>query len=152
MTVIVVRDGIIAADSCAVAGRAKWPTRKLVRRGNVAIGCSGSFVDGRTFGEWYFAGADRDNLPAFHNRNQPDDAPDFHALVLKPDGWEFWTEKFQPELPCDHLWPFHAIGSGRIAAMAAMHMGASAVEAAEIACKVTDGCEPPVMHEIIIAK
>jgi 20S proteasome alpha/beta subunit len=45
-------------------------------------------------------------------------------------------------------WPFegafHAIGSGADAALAALHMGASAEQAVEVAIKVDQGSGPPI--------
>ena len=40
---------------------------------------------------------------------------------------------------------FHALGAGQPAALAAMHMGASAVKAVEIAIKLDKNSGPPVM-------
>ena len=146
MSVVAIRNNLIAADSGGVGnGGVKWPVRKLVREGRLAIGWAGNFVDGKTFADWYFAGADRDKLPTFHNRAASSDAPDFAALVLKPDGWEYWTEWMVPEANKDNLSPYCAIGSGAQAAMAAMHMGSGAEEAVKVACAVASGCELPVV-------
>lgn len=151
MTVIVVRDGVIASDSQGGGGQGglKVKMRKLVRQGDVAIGWSGNYCDGKAFAEWYFAGADLEKIPARHNRDADRNAVDFTALVLHSAGWEYWFEWMVPETSQDILEPFYAIGSGTQAAMAAMHMGASAVEAVEVACTVVDGCALPVVHETI---
>ena len=146
MSVVAVRNNLIAADTGGVGnGGVKLPMRKLIRQGRLAIGWVGNFVDGKAFADWYFAGADRDKLPTFHNRNGSDEAPDFAALLLKPGGWEYWTEWMMPETDKDNLSPYYAIGSGAQAAMAAMYMDAGAEEAVKVACAVAHGCERPVV-------
>lgn len=146
MSVIAVRDNLIAADTGGVGnGNVRLPMRKLVQQDRLVIGWAGNFCDGKIFAQWYFAGANQDKLPSFHNRDAPRTAPDFSALVLKPDGWEYWTEWMVPETHKDNFSPFNAIGSGAQAAMAAMQLGKNAKEAVEVACAVTVNCELPVL-------
>jgi hypothetical protein len=152
MSIVAIRDGVIAADSMGTGGGLKVIMRKLMRQGNVAIGWTGNWVDGKAFADWYFAGADLDKIPALHNRKGSGNEVDFWALVLRPDRWEYWFEWMIPETNQDILVPFYAIGSGTHAAMAAMHMGVSAVEAVEVACAVVNGCGLPVVHEVISAE
>ena len=149
MSVVAVRNGIIAADTRGSLGETKFRSRKLVRQSDVAIGHVGRQADGDTFAEWYFAGHNLDALPKFHNRDGQNPAIDFTAFVLTPDGWEYWDDWFVVNRDMGRHNPFMAIGSGAEAAMGAMHMGATAVEAVEAACAVTKGCELPVEHEAI---
>jgi len=147
MSVIAVRDGIIAADSCIRADKVKFSCRKLLRLGDVAIGWSGNRLDGKTFAQWYFAGADRKEMPVFHNR--ANEAPEFSALVLTREGWEEWTEWMVPDYQNESHLPYTAIGSGSQAAMAAMFLGHNAQDAVRAACTVASDCEGPVVwHEI----
>jgi len=149
MSVIAVRNGIIAADTGGSGGGLKWPMSKLERQGDIAIGWAGDWTDGKVFAEWYFNGRNPDRLPTFHNREGHKIPVDFTALVLTPGGWEYWFEWMVPETNKDTTLEFMAIGSGNMAAMAAMQMGADAVKAVEIACAVARGCELPVEHEAI---
>ena len=149
MSVVAVRDGVIATDSRGTGGGLKTKMRKLARRGDVAIGWTGNWIDGKAFADWYFAGADLEKPPVSHNRDGKDNEITFNALVLSAAGWEQWFSWMAPETDRDILMPFYAIGSGSHAAMAAMHMGASAVEAVEVACAVIDGCAMPVVYEEI---
>ena len=147
MSIVAVRNGVIAADTESSGNSVKTPLRKLYRRANVAIGWAGYWADGRTFAEWFFDGADMDNLPMFHNREGFEPKIDFCAIVLQPHGWEYWSEWFVPQTQQDIQQEFYAIGSGAPAALAAMHMGANAIEACEIACRVSQGCAGPIMSE-----
>lgn len=149
MSVVAVRNGIIAADTGASISNVKFRSGKLVRQGDVAIGHSGNQADGDTFAQWYFAGADMDALPKFHNREGHRPAIDFNAIVLMPDGWELWDDWFVVDRRIGPQNPFMAIGFGAQAAMGAMHCGADAIRAIEAACAVAEHCELPVEHEAI---
>lgn len=146
MSVVAVKDGIIAADSGCSGGNLKFGIRKLVCKDNIAVGWTGNWIDGKTFSEWYLAGANIDEPPRFHNREGHTPPVDFLALVLRPEGWEYWHEWLVPEKQEDVQLPFFAIGSGAMAALAAMHIGAGAIEAVEIASIYADGCALPVEH------
>ena len=146
MSVVAVRDGMMAADTQASGGGIKFGMRKTACQDGVAIGWAGTWVDGKTFAEWYFKGADISSPPVYHGRHGDQDRADFAAIVLKPDSWEYWCEYLVPELSTDIHMPFYAIGSGAQAALAAMHLGATAIEAVEVACKVADGCSLPIEH------
>lgn len=149
MSVVAVRDGVIAADSNITGGGVKFSISKMLRREDVAIGWTGTWVDGKIFAEWYFAGADLTNPPVYHCREREHDKPDFTAIVLRPEGWEYWHEHLVPETSRDIAMPFFTIGAGAQAALAAMHMGATAIEAVEVACKCAAGCALPVESHII---
>ncbi len=147
MSVIVIRDGIIAADTGASFGDVLLKSNKLSKSDGVSIGIAGNWVQGRLFTEWYFNGADMSNLPAFNNT--PGDKPAFVALVLKHDGsWEFWTEEFYRDTDMCEMNNYMAIGSGKEIALGALHMGASAVEAAEAACAASSSCSTPIEHYV----
>ncbi len=134
MTTIAVRDGIMAGDTRSVWNQIIVGERQKIERVNgVLIGCAGSASDWLVFVDWYRCGVDLSALPEFRQYQGQDDAPNFDVLVLGPDGLTYWTQHFQPApLDC----PFWAIGSGAMAALAAMHMGATAAEAIAVAAKV----------------
>ncbi len=131
MTTIAYKDGVMAADTLGMWAGMKIPTRKIVRIDGGLIGTAGNYVDALRFIEWYEAGADRDKIPVGHNPSY--DGPVFTALVADSCGVTCWSEAFVPD---PVLSPFVSIGSGCDAAMAAMHMGASAREAVHVAAKV----------------
>lgn len=122
----------MAADRMGDSGGVRcWLTKLHRLDDGRVIGLAGGVEAGLRFIEALRAG----RQPDFSE----DDRAEFHALVMHPDGrieeWE--TERFG--VPVED--PFWAIGSGRVAALAAMHMGADATRAVEIAalCDVGTG-------------
>ena len=133
MTTVAYRDGVMAADSQADSGGLLRIRQKLHRVGEEIIGSSGNSMDIMAFVKWWRSGNDLMALPEFRSYGRDSDPPDFVALVLSAAGLELWNEYFEP-LPI--LDEFFAIGSGAAAAIAAMHMGADAPKAVEIAALV----------------
>jgi hypothetical protein len=146
VTVICVRDGIIAADSQYTiqtneGGSRKFRTKKLfpgkTKDGtDFIIGTAGGGSTSLTFARWYGSGKKPPKIFAEEGQN------DFTCLVLQADGlWEYDAycigEKIEE--------PFHAIGCGAKAALGAMHMGATAEQAVEIACRIDPYCCPPIL-------
>lgn len=133
MTTIAYRDGVMAADTLASSDGIPCRCTKLFRLddGRV-VGFAGNVEASRLFLEWLRIGGNKPSLTDADRKS-------FHALVMHPDGhvdeWE--TDRVGVTLED----PFYAIGSGRMAALAAMHMGANAVEAIEIArlCDINTG-------------
>ena len=142
MSVVVIRDGIIAADSNGQIGNLKIQASKLVTRNGVVIGCVGNHGDGRIFADWYFDGADLAHLPDF----RIDRAPDFAAIVMTVDGWEYWSDSFFRDTNMQTN-PYFAIGTGDEVAMGALHAGATAIQAVEAACAHETCCSLPVDAE-----
>lgn len=140
MTTIAFRDGIMAADTGMVSGNISTRANKLrqatIDGERVLAGLSGILPDADEFWRWYILGADRDNLPEFRQYRGADDAPDFQVLVVSELGMTVWREWFQP-IPI--IEPFFAIGSGSHFAMGAMDMGATAVQAVQIAMNRDSG-------------
>ena len=146
MSIVVIRDGIIAADTGGSMGDLEFKSSKLIRRDDIAIGFAGYHANGTIFADWYFAGQDLTNLPKFPNRG--DGEKSFTAFVLKPYCWEYWNEWFHCDLDMQQN-EYMAIGNGFEVAMGAMHMGATAIEAVEAACALMKGCSLPVESEEI---
>lgn len=145
MTVIVFRDGTIAADSqtnveSESGGIRKFRCEKLFRKktkdgAEIIIATAGHSSSGMVFVDWYGSGKKPPRVLL-------DNEPDFTCLVLKKDGlWEYDSycrgEKITEE--------FYAIGCGAKAALGAMHMGATAEQAVEITCKIDQFCSPPIV-------
>lgn len=145
MTTIVYRDGILAADSqvtqdSEAGGSRKFKCEKLYRKttskgAEAIIALAGESTPGLVFLDWY--GTDRKP-----SRLLIESGADFTALVLRRDGlWEYdcWC---RGERVAD---AFYAIGSGAKAALGAMHMGATAAEACEIATRIDPYSSPPIV-------
>lgn len=127
MTTVAYRDGVLAADTLGCS-HIRRHCKKLHRVGDSILGFSGNYMDCLHFVRWF---EKKDGPLTFANfRNDNSDAPDVAAIVVCNGEAEKWTEHCQPTPIYE---PFFAIGSGAQAAMAAMHMGASAKEAVKIA-------------------
>jgi hypothetical protein len=125
MTVIAIRDGIMAVDSniahdgCVSGEVIKWRAVPDFRGGGYVAGAGRAAKTAKAIEDFVNSGA------------APD--ADSHLLHLKQDGSVATCE--------DGIWysfdaPFYAEGSGAFLAMAAMHAGATAKEACEIAVKM----------------
>jgi hypothetical protein len=145
VTVIAYRSGIIAADSrettasddggISVATCLKL-FRKRVGKRDVVIGTAGGTYAGMIFVDWYGTGKP---VPAsFDVLNLEED---FEVIIL--DRGIVYTANHLCR-PVEVIDPFVAIGCGRKAALAAMHLGRSARVACEVACKVDPLCGEPV--------
>jgi hypothetical protein len=145
MTTIAFRDGIMAADSCITmsdesAGDYKGHTVKLLECEYGICGLQGDSTPGMAFWHWWRHGMKDDALA---ERIRASGA-DFTALTLEKDGLYVWDSWLLPELVTDE---FYAIGSGTKAALGALHMGASAVEAVQIACLIDPYTAAPVLSK-----
>ena len=137
MTTIVYRDGVMAADSqvtvtSEAGGSRKFKCEKLYRRdvpgfGECIIGLAGGSFDGLVFLDWLVSG----------NPEPPqrliDGGADFTAIVLSKAGLHEYDMWCRPDRVLER---FYAVGSGSKAALGALHMGASAKEALQIAARV----------------
>jgi hypothetical protein len=146
VTTIAYREGILAADSqytyeSEAGGHRKHPCPKLYRKETkdgapVIIATQGDGSAGLVFVDWYGTGKKPPRILT-------DNLPDFTCLVLKRDGlyeYDAYCRPYKIELE------FYAIGSGAKAALGAMHMGASAERAVEVACEI----DPYTMRPIVV--
>lgn len=120
MTTIAWDGKTLAADTRNTSGGMPWVGIKAYR-----------LSDGRLFAG---SGSTEDSEAAMHWLENGDNKPtvkDFSAILIE-NGECFRLEDKLVKIPV-HA-PFHACGSGRDYAMAAMHMGKSAREAVEFAC------------------
>ena len=138
MTTIAYRDGVLAADSRVTvdngSGARMHTCRKLFRKRvtegkkqfEVIIATAGESSPGMVFVDWYGSGKP---VPEIFLHIDAD----FTCLVLTPKGlFEYDTFCRGEEIEED----FYAIGSGAMAALAAMHCGKSALDAVRIAARV----------------
>jgi ATP-dependent protease HslVU (ClpYQ) peptidase subunit len=132
---VVVWDGItLAADRQATSGEMRVTTRKIKRLSDGSLaGWTGASEYGQLLVEWYERGQDRDKWPAFQRTDKW-----ARLIVVRQDGvvLEFEQEPIaQPVLDVPMAW-----GSGRDIAIGALEMGATAIQAVEIACRYNVYC------------
>jgi ATP-dependent protease HslVU (ClpYQ) peptidase subunit len=144
MTVIVYRDGVMAADTRAWSGDSVpvgW--KKKIRRleDGRLVGCSCPEVGvPNAFLDWIAAGAPEDAKPKI------DDNEGLSGLVVdaQGQGW-LYTANMQCSGPI-HA-PYFAIGSGEKYALGALAMGATAEEAVQAACDLDVFSDLPLHTE-----
>lgn len=147
MTSIAYRSGIVACDSRLTDGDTVLPQRiqkiRWGKRNPVIYAVCGAFVDCCAAVDWLEDGP----LPWISKRLPVRDHFDLgdHSSVMvieQSRRVHFVEGKHWFEATGD----FFAMGSGQVAALAAMHCGASAKKAVEIACKLDAGSALPVHY------
>lgn len=146
MTTIAFKDGILAADSRSTSNyydrvhRCQKLFRKTTKDGaEVIIATAGENAPGLVFVEWYGSGK-KPPLKLL------DGDADFCCLVLTKKGLFEFDKWCHGEEVMD---PFYAVGCGATAALGAMHAGATAEQAVEIACRIDPFTGPPVVTEAL---
>jgi ATP-dependent protease HslVU (ClpYQ) peptidase subunit len=146
LTVVVYRDGTMAADTRIVhsdAGIAKATklVRKRIGRRDHILGFAGVVSYATMYIEWFGSGKP---MPE-QLRNIPSEYG-FNVLILA--GKRLY-EADGVGRPIEVESKFYAIGSGAMAALGAMHHGATALQAAKIACKLDHNCGLPIQTMIL---
>lgn len=139
MTTIACRDGEMAADT-QCGGDYVGRVRKLHRLPD------GSIAAGAGVSSAVYAAI------AWIQGGRQGDAPDVSrsgVLILRPDGSIWLVDGRWPEFPL--MGDRYAIGSGGMAAMTAMHLGASAAEAVRVACLFDESSSAPI-HTMKLGK
>lgn len=138
MTTVVATRDAIASDMLVVDCGTRTKLPKLFEVKGDVIGIAGDYNQGKRFVAWY---GDR-------RKKKPDLNEEFEALVLTKQGHiVVWTSEF---VPCEMGEDFWAIGSGRDAALAAIHMSlkltgkANLYDAVECATKVDASSDLPI--------
>jgi hypothetical protein len=138
MTTIAYRDGVLAADSRLTvdygSGARKHQCKKLFRKRitegkksyDVIIATAGESSPGMVFYDWYGSGKPIPDM-FLHMGG------DFTCLVLTPKGLYEYDVYCRGELIEED---FYAVGSGAMAALAAMWCGKSALEAVRVAARI----------------
>ena len=151
MTVIAVKNGVVAADSrynveSESGGIRMFQCEKLFRKRvtlngieqDVIICTAGEGPPGMVFVDWFGSGKEAPDLFVHGDA-------DFSVLVVMQDGsmmeYDKWCrgEKIFPTKGC------YAIGCGAKAAMGAMLAGASARRAVEVTIEIDQLCGPPIV-------
>jgi ATP-dependent protease HslVU (ClpYQ) peptidase subunit len=123
----------IVADKMAVCCGMQSIITKLFKLDHwKVIGVVGDLAQGLILIEWYKGGMDKDAWPEFQKGD------DFtYLIVADSKGVVFYEQQpIAVQIEDD----FHAWGSGRDFAMAAMYMGADAKKAVEAACHFDVNC------------
>jgi ATP-dependent protease HslVU (ClpYQ), peptidase subunit len=138
MTTVVATRTSLYSDSRFSFSGAHFNSRKLFQVGDSLLGISGHVGDNLKFVEW-FRSKNPDVSPEFSEDNS------FDAIELSPEGLFVWDSSLQRMEVLD---PFIAVGSGYMAALSALHLGASPEVAIETACKVDRASGGPlqVLH------
>lgn len=142
MSIICYRDGVLAADTRILhtdAGitRGTKMFRKRVGRRDHILGFCGALTRAMAYLDWYGSGKPMPD----HLRQL---APDEHFGVLVLIGKQLY-EGDGMFRPVEVEAKFYAIGSGAQAALGAMRHGATALQAANIACEIDPSCGRPIV-------
>lgn len=168
MTTITYRNGILAADSMETheseGGGSRYHVRcgKLFRKHvtdprdgseyEVIMGMAGGSYEAHVFYDWYpgirwleNSNVEKPDLPSQFDYSEPD----FQVMIVEPD------EAGNPVLyeadcncrPVKQDHEYWAVGSGCKAALAAMYLDYSAMEAVEIAAEVDTYTREPFVEE-----
>lgn len=140
MTTIAANRKMMAADRKVTDENGLRTARKIVRVGDAIVGCAGTCSLTIAFLAYLevMATCDHDEV-AEKPRVGKDDS--LSALILTPLGLFVCDESFEIEEILDD---FYAVGTGAKAALAAMHLGCSPIEAVEIACRVDPDTGGPI--------
>jgi hypothetical protein len=144
MTVIAYDGKILAADRLASEGDYKAHATKirLLKDGSLVAGGGQLSLVFEMF-HWIESGADPETMPS-RQRCRDDWAQIF---LLRPGEPLHCFE--QSPLPLIHEGPLAAGGNGREFALGAMHFGASALQAVEVASRICRGCGAGVDYAIV---
>ena len=155
-TILAYKDGMYADSRCTDAGTA-YRCDKIFIVGDQIVGCSGVVSLINTYlARLRSVGDPTKVMPADKRAAADDGDPDFAGLVLSSKG----LFSILGDFGCDAVrQPYHAIGSGRKAALAAVEtmrlIGGTAsidpVRAIEVACRVDVYSAPPV-HRALLGK
>ena len=134
MTTIAANKRSMAADQKVTDGDRNFRNHKLRRIGEAIVGCGGDGPSIAKFFRWVEQGK-QDDPPKLGKDDE------LEALVLTASGLFVYGRDCVPEEILDE---FYAIGTGAMAALSAMHMGATPRRAVEIACLVDNNTGGPV--------
>lgn len=125
MSTVVYRDGVLAADRQVTDdNRCLGEVRKIFKGKDCLIGTTGAYSDAMAFVKWAEKG--------FPPKEKPESVRDVEAIVVRRDGsYYVTTAPLWIEEPIGS--DFYASGSGSSIAIGALAMGATSVEAVQIA-------------------
>lgn len=135
MSVIAWDGKTLAADKRASIGNLIRTTTKIFRHGGEAlVGYAGNADAGEEVLEWFRSGGDPDKFPA--SQRDKDDWDGLMVVWRNGTIWKYERTPYPIRFEPQHF----AIGSGRDFALAAMYLGRSAQQAAELASVFDSSC------------
>lgn len=126
MTTIAVKDGVMACDSQLTNG-VSGSVQKIRKKGDIIIGYCGDWIAAEYMAKYYLSDRQEELIE--------DRKDDVELIVLKKTGIYIVDKKLREARICGK---HYSIGSGSMAAMTAMNMGATAIEAIREAIKVDE--------------
>lgn len=137
MTIIVYRDGIMAADSQITGGGTVYGhKRKIFRTKDGCLGAAAGHVGACYLFKTWADGDDRDYLRL--SEFVSEEPNQFGAILVKPTGFVMNFDAKGRRVDVDSPWSVH--GCAEEMAIGALAMGATAAEAVEICMKYDTGC------------
>lgn len=133
MTTIAASRNSMAADQQVTDGDRRFRTHKIRRVGEAVVGAAGTGPAIAKFMRWLEDGK-QDDPPKLGKDDE------LEAIVLTPAGLFVYDESCTCEEILDD---FYAVGTGAMAAIAAMHMGATPERAVEVAALVDNNTDGP---------
>ena len=154
MTIIAYRNGIMACDSCWASistGLIDSLQTKISRlEGGVLYGAAGD-ADDRVVVETFNKIKRPKQIPSVQKLKKME--ADVDALLVFPSGDIYSVLTGEKNAECMRIArEFHATGSGHQLALGAMAMGATAVQAVEVACKYNIQCRPPICTLALVTR
>ncbi len=135
MSVIAWDGNTLAADKRASSGTLIGTTTKIFRIDQATLcGYTGDAAFGEQMVAWYKAGAHPEAFPASQR-----DKDDWARLIVVKQGFSPFEYERTPH-PIRNEDTLRAWGSGRDFALAALHLGKTAKEAVELACRLDSAC------------
>lgn len=134
MTVIAWDGKILAADKQSTYGDAARTGTKLfkITDSEIVAFCGGAAMSLKIL-EWYKNGENKDTWP-----QEMQDSDDWSQMIVVNNKNIYWYDRLPYQLKLED--PFMAWGRGMEFAIGAMAMGATAIQAVEIASKYCEGC------------
>lgn len=132
---IVCWDGktLVTDRQATVAGHKFAVTKSKQLSDGTILAWTGEHGKGLILAQWYEAGAKAEKWPEFQNENDW-----CRLIVVTPNGEVFDYEQQPVAMKVEE--PVFAFGAGRDFALGALAMGATAREAVEIVCRLSDSC------------
>lgn len=136
MTTIAVNLKSMAGDSKVAGSGSIYHCDKVFRIGDSLVGVAGNVQNTTKFLAWF-----RKECPPDEVAMDLSDDKTFEAVVVNADGIFYYADCVEPDKLHEK---FFAIGSGAMAAMAAMLVGKSPAEAVKIAAKLDHNTGGPI--------
>lgn len=138
MTIIVFRDGVLAADSQITTGGIFDVAIKKIAANKAGWlgGSCGDLGAVSAFAAWIERGNKK--LLEFEAEDK------FEGILINPLGAVLYVEKHGRKTPMSA--DYYTLGSGGNVALGALAHGATAIEAVEIAIKLVTSCGGPIHH------